>query len=715
MRQRVLPPQIRTTPRAQRKQRQTVQQTWCCGCLLLLIVSGVVLGLLAPRIGAWWHEQRQRRAEAASYHFPLELQVEGRHFLRYQLVPIVLRIQGPDGQSVASSSPPRITVFHEGEPVVTVGRVGKLQPRYQPQSKDYLCYWPIPWMAKAGEYLIQARVKLEDPTQWRWAETTSEEEVLPTEEDRPPPQGDTYCTAQATILVERRELPPFPPGTCIATWEADFPQGPVNLPTGGKGDWRAIMDWCEFMGADTLLFRGAVTSTSWGPLGAEQPFVAHNLEAIPRLGAEAHRHDLKFGVWAMAYATLPPDNNVGKPPYDYAQDISRRTGQISSKDFISLLDEQRLKDLTEFCRQMQAEPAVDLVGLDYMRSSEEGGYEMTEAFTSEMPVELPANWGQLSQKQRWKYVARKVEVDYTTQAGREFYEQWNWWRAHRGAEILDSILHKSGLEKPFFLFVFSWMHGQQSGQDPPMFTDAGASLLLPMLYQMPTQRHFEYTMRQWNDYMRAGQANLAPGDQVDDFWHQRSREPIASPELLYERMREAQRRMIFEGQPVGAFWHDISRAAVKGNLGPYPASEWALAGAAAFSQLRQSWSVYPLKFALRCPKQVRFGLPFRLRVTIENLSDTKIKDLSLRLANTAKVRARQPADNNKNIAALGPGEKLEVPLDVVVTAPSPSRHNRFMVGVRTGWPARNYGETFRSDLPATFVLMQYVQATATGG
>ncbi len=713
MRQRVIPPQIRTTPRARRKQRQTTQQTRCCGCLLLLIVSMVVLGLMAGRIGDWWREQRQRRAEAASYHFPLELEVEGRHFLRYQLVPIVLRIQDPEGQPVVSTSPPRITVFYEGDPVVTVGRVEKLGPRYRLQSKDYICHWPIPWMAKAGEYLIQARVKLEDPTQWRWAKATSEEKVLPSEEAVAPPQGDTYCTAQATIFVERRELPPFPPGTCIATWEADFPQGPVRLPSGGKGDWRAMIAWCEFMGADTLLFRGAVTSTSRGPLGAEQPFVSHNLEAIPRLGAEAHRHDLKFGVWAMAYATLPTNTNVGKPPYDYAQDISRRTGNISSKDFISLLDEQRVKDLAEFCRQMQAEPTVDLVGLDYMRSSEVGGYEVTNLFTSEMPVKLPSNWDQLSQKQRWKYVARKVEVDYTTPAGRDFYEQWNWWRAHRGAEIVDRIIRDSELKKPFFLFVFSWMHGRQSGQDPPMFTDARTSLLLPMLYQMPDQQRFEYTMRQWNDYMRPGQVNLAPGDQVDDFWHQRSRDPVASPELLYQRMREGHRRMIFEGQPVGAFWHDISRAAVKGNLGPYPGTEWALAGAAAFSQVRQSWRVYPLKFTFSCPKRVRFGIPFRIRVTIENLCATKIKDIVLRLENTVKVKVS--GQGRKLIAALGPGEKLEVPLDVVVTGPSPARHDRFMVCVRAEWPPRDYGETFRSDLPTTFVLMQYVKATATGG
>ena len=116
-----------------------------------------------------------------------------------------------------------------------------------------------------------------------------------------------------------------------------------------------------------------------------------NLAAIPRIAAEAHRHGLKFGVWAVAYATLPERTNKDKPQYRYAKDISRSTGEISDTAFISLLDERRREGLAAFMRKMQATANVDYVGLDYIRSGADwGGYELVEPFAQEMPVvDLP--------------------------------------------------------------------------------------------------------------------------------------------------------------------------------------------------------------------------------------------------------------------------------------------------------------------------------------
>lgn len=676
------------------------------------------MAAMGGRLRTWVTARQQARLEAEAYRFPLELEVEGSRFWRYQLVPITLRLQDPEGRPVVTDQPPVLTVWFRGAPVTTVGNLQKLQPRYRPEKQDYRCNWPIPWMAEPGTYIVQARVKLDDPRQWRWAEEPQEKRTLGKPKPPLPPRGEAWCTAQAAIEVVQRPPPAFPAGTCFATWEMDYPTGPVTLPRGGKTSdgARAMVEWCKFMGADTLLFRGAYTSAAHGALSREQPFVPHNLEAIPALAAEARHRGLRFGAWAIAYETFPNKPvggrplNEGKPPYRYAQDISRTTGKVSELDFISLLDEQRLADLARFAAQMQADPNVDFVGLDYMRS-DRGGYEMTDVFTEEMPVELPLAWPRLSQTQRWQFMAGKIEKDW--QKDKDFYEQWNWWRAHRGAEIVEGIIRQAQLTKPLFIFVLSWNHGVQHGQDAAMFNDAGAGVLLPMLYQMPSQGHFEWTMRQWADYMKPGQAVLAPGDQVDWFWHQNSLNP-AGPELLYQRMTEAQRRMIYQGRPIGAFWHDISRAAVAGRLGPYPGYEWALAGAAAFSQVRQAWGVYPLQVTMApLPAKARFGVPVRARVTVENRSSVRVDNLSLRLETTPGVKPAGPG--RKAIPYLDPNVKIEVPLDAVITMPNGARGNRFMVCLRLDWPQRDYGKQFRSDLPTTFVMMQYIQVSASGG
>jgi hypothetical protein len=415
-------------------------------------------------------------------------------------------------------------------------------------------------------------------------------------------------------------------------------------------------------------------------------------------------------VWAIAYETFPYHSNAGKPPYQFAQDISRATGQTRPGHFISLLDPQRPKDLAGWAAKMQADPNVDFVGLDYMRS--EGCYEMTDGFASEMPVKLPSNWAQLGEKQRWEFVAGKVEKElYSDQ---NFYDQWNWYRAHKDAEVVQSIIAQAHLSKPLYIFMLSWKHGFQHGQDPYMFNDAGVGVLLPMLYQMPSQQHFEWTMQAWQSYMRPGQANLAPGDQLDWFWHQKSTKP-AGPELLYNRMVEAHRRMIPGSQPVGTFFHDLSRAAVKGNQGPYPGSEWALAGAAAFSQVRQDLGVYPLRVTLaKLPERAAFGETIPARVTIENLSGATIGKLTLRLEDTPGVGAG--GAKAKSVPQLGPKEKWEVPLEAVVRTPIGygARGNRFMICLRLDWAPGDYGKEFRNDLPTTFVMMQYVSVSASG-
>jgi hypothetical protein len=126
------------------------------------------------------------------------------------------------------------------------------------------------------------------------------------------------------------------------------------------------------------------------------------------MAAVAHRGGLKCGAWAAAYSTYPRGSNARKPGYQRAKDISRSTGAIRDLDFISLLEPKRVDHLAAFVAQMQSDPNVDYVGLDYMRS-DRGGYEMVDRFTSEMPLRLPAGFSGWSQTRRWAYVAGKID------------------------------------------------------------------------------------------------------------------------------------------------------------------------------------------------------------------------------------------------------------------------------------------------------------------
>ncbi len=695
------------SPAIQRRRAQAQRRSMCC-CLLMVIVSLIIV-ILAFRgaIGRLFRSRGEQPA-AAAVAFPLQLETTRSWYYRYRLVPFSIRVV--DAQGKPQTRPkPEVVVKHGGEVVTTVGNVKEVQLRYDHAQGLWRARWPIPWNAQPGEYKFEARMEI-DPARWNW-ETPEARKRRGKEEKPAEPEGPAFCIASRPFKVNARKRPKLEPGLCAVTWEFDFRER-FSGPDGSTGDWRKLFDWVEYVGGDALWFRGAVTDASGGKLTIEHPFKAVNLEAIPLLAAEAHRRGIKFGTWAAAYATYPRRSSQ-KPPYEYALDISRSTGAGTRKDFISLLDDRRVEALADFFRQMQEQPNVDMVGLDYMRS-DRGGYEMVKRFTEEMPLELPEGWQNWSLNRKQRYVAIKVEEEW--QSAPYFYDQWNWWRAHLDADIVRRIIEKSGINKPTWVFMLSWWHGRQHGQDPLMFADAGITMLAPMLYQVPNRAHFDKMVKDWHEYLRKDQVNLIVGDQVDDHWHQETRNPPA-PAELYDRIVTAHLHYTKDKGTVGAFWHDINRAAAPYNRGPYSGREWALAGAAAFSRVRDTWRVYPLRVTLDAPDRQMVASTFTVRVNIENIVNKEVRGIRVAVCDTPWVvplNLKEDAASGEPytlVRGIGRGQKLEVPLQVRISQADSARANRFMIAVRVTWKQGDYGEGVRPELPRQIVVMKYIVGT----
>ncbi|MCD6359931.1 MAG: hypothetical protein J7M38_03640, partial [Armatimonadetes bacterium] len=341
--------------------------------------------------------------------------------------------------------------------------------------------------------------------------------------------------------------------------------------------------------------------------------------------------------------------------------------------------------------------------------------EMTDRFTSEMPVKLPDGWADWSERRRQRYMAVKIEEEWQTDP--RFYECWNWWRAHLGADIVRRIIDGSGITKPTWIFVLTWLHGVQHGQDPLMFTDAGITMLAPMLYQVDSRGMFDEVVKAWNGYIKPGQVNLVPGDQVDFYWPQKMVSPRPAPAELYDRIVTAHTGFC-DGEPqVGAFWHDINRAANPSNLGPFSGREWALAGAAAFSKVRDSWGVYPLRVTLTAPDSHTIASTFTVTVNIENLTGREVRNIKVALPDTPLVMPRgvtMPDDHSEpfiRVKSLGGGQIVQVPVQVRITRADAARGNRAMIAVRVTWDEGRFDEPVRNDLPRQIVVMKYVKGT----
>lgn len=696
-----------TSPAAQRRHVQAQRRSMCC-CSLMVLLS-LLIAVLAFRGAIRGHLDRRRQPQPPQVSFPLSIETERAWYYRYHLVPFTLTSLQPDGQP-RRDTPPVVTVRYQGKAAPLLGHFNHLPVRYDEATGTWRGYWPPYWNSEPGTYIIEARIPI-DPTQWEWW-TPKQKRQYRREHGGAEPQaaGEAWAVAAVPVTLQARERASLPPGMCVATWEFDFRETFVG-PDGSRGDWRKLFDWVDYVGADTFWFRGAVTEGRG--LTLQQPFKQINLDAIPKLGEEAHRRGLKFGTWAVAYSTYPRSND-GKPPYDFALDVSRTTGAARYHNFISLLDDRRVAALTDFFRRMQESEHVDMVGLDYMRS-DRGGYEMVERFTSEMPVRLPDAWSQWSERRRQQYVAYKVEEEWQKDA--KFYECWNWWRAHIGAEIVRRIIDGSGVQKPTWIFVLTWLHGTQHGQDPLMFTDAGISMLAPMLYQVDSRGMFDEVVEAWQEYLKPGQVNLAPGDQVDFYWHQKMVSPRPAPAELYDRIVTAHEQFCRGERQMGAFWHDINRAASGTNLGPFSGREWALAGAAAFSRVRDSWGVYPLRVTLQAPDTAPVASTFTVTVNIENLTQRDVRNIEVAVCDTPLIIARDLTQTNDRrerfttVSVLNGKQTVQVPIQLRIARADAARGNRAMVAIRVRWAAGDFPAPVRNELPRQIVVMKYVRGT----
>ncbi len=698
------------------------RESRCCTVVLVLVMFAVLVAILGPRLWRRWRHPAPL-APAPSAYFPLNLTISADTYQRYDLVPVTVEFVDQRGLAISGKAP-AVWVEHNGERISGVAGLKQVPVKYRPEIQRWHGYWPIPWHAERGEYTIVAETKL---TAKLWAWETPEEqrrrdqEARRTHRRRTPReqlQGQGNCRAFAQFRIEGRQLRDLAPGTCIATYEQ-----PVFLdrgdylvgPDGSKGDWHKVLDWAHFIGADTVWFLGGTSNVPRAERGDDQdkPWHLGTLEAIPQIARQAKSEGFRFGVWAIAYRVRRQPG--GRPEaYRYALDAERTAQRIVEWSFVSLLDQQRPRHLAELFAEWNADPNIDHLGLDYIRA--ERGYEIADLVVEQMGLEVPDEWKSWSKNRRMLWMAHKIEVEWKDDP--KFYERWNWWRAHRTSRIVRSICRGARVKKPVWCFILSWKHGTQHGQDPYMFADAGMDYCGAMLYQAESRRHFEFAVKHWQGYAQPGELNLLVGDQVDDDWHQerpgvRMRQPRTSVEEFYRRLRVGTTMMMRGEKARGIFVHDVGRI-ISGKTGPYGGREWALAGAAAASELRNNWGLYPIALKVKAPRQAALGQRFTISVAVTNRTDSTLNDVEVSLYKTVGVTL--PANATQQIPTLNPRAVYVLRFDVAIPNASPGRRNRFMVAAKGTWPRQFQGPNANvwpeqaSRLPRQYVQFAYVNA-----
>lgn len=515
-----------------------------------------------------------------------------RDYLRYELVPLVAKIEWSPGKPVEGVVPV-IKAYHAEN--LVKNSMGEFRLRYDDSSEVYTGGWAIPFNPELGKYRLEVTVSL----------------------------GSDRFSLQNSIEIEvdGRAPPPIDTAICAMTIEAqsDLIENPVSNPLGGKWDWRNYIGWAQLLCANTILY-----SVGWsveGKVTSEDPWLSAGPTTFGKLAEEAHKNGFKFGGWIGSFLVWgKPELGLG---YRYCWEYE--DGRLRRNHHVSMDDEKRIKDIAELAKKIEEDPNVDYVGFDYIRPGP-GGLEMVNDFVDSLAIETPENWESLTIHERMRWLGKVLwhKSDSTVCA------RWDWWRAHKSGSVLARIIEEGQLRKPVWAFVLGWDKGHQHGQDPLMLSDAGASFCAVMLYES-TAKEEKAMIGQWSRYLKGDEVNLIVGEAVDWVLMGESKEPEAPQEFTIRLSGGI--RGLSSGYPTcGLFWHDLNRTHW-GSLGPYSRIEWVNAGAAAFTRLRSE----------------RGEIPFRTRVithdrwadvVIENTTDEVIEDLSITFIETPGVALR---------------------------------------------------------------------------
>ena len=489
------------------------------GWVLFLALAAMYASVFAAR--GWWRDWIRSvhlgAGQAVYYHDAI--------------VDIRLWTRDPALADFWKNEPPVVEVRRGGQTLTTIAGLREVKLAYDDSQGAWIGRWPCPWDADEGEY--ELALSSGQPLSGRL-------------------RADSF-------RIARRKPAPVPRGFTVFTLESAAPlKGMVVVaPDGTKKDWKGLLDWVEYVGADAFWMLGGQTP-------GEKPgetWVTYNLDMIPEVARECHRRGIKFGVYAMCYLTMSKAERL--PRYQYALEIEK--GRSVPTRAISLNDPNRPSDVAALLKRFADDPDVDYVGLDYIRNAL-GGYELVDDFYKEMPgVSPPPEWAKLSTDEKRLWFARKKIM----RRDPAFIDAWQWWRAHRVAGIVRRIRAEIGGKKPLWAFTLTWDKGWHHGQDPVMMNDAGVDLDSLMLYEA-TQEQFNALIHDWHAYVKRGDVQLVVGDIMDWGLHQKS---PAGPKEFGRRMKLAIDEIYQDGPASGIFFHDLGRA-LWGRLGPWGTRGW---------------------------------------------------------------------------------------------------------------------------------------------
>lgn len=464
----------------------------------------------------------------------------------------------------------------------------------------------------------------------------------------------------ASFQVVHSDLPSVQGGFSVINLEyvASLDNKEIRGPDGEIGDYKMIAKWLKYVDVDALWMLAAQTSGWYSKTSPTNPWVSGGLRNLELLAPVIKENNLQLGAYIMSFYT--PGNGKKIVGYKPSLGYDKQTGTLYASKHVSLIDERRLKDMTEIARSFQQNKYVDFIGFDFIRTGRADGYEMGPQVVKDMNIPTPRGYEYFTDVEKTKWFAQLVENLSNESAVRK----WRWWRAHRVATIVHNVIKDAGINKPVWVYTLGWSWGHQHGQDPYMFFDAGVFIDAVMLYEA-SKEMFANMMVMWPRYMFLAGNNLMVGNStdvrlLDSKWEH------PAVEYVY-RSKKGYRRIYRNGLARGIFMHDISRALWSSYRG-LEMEEWAIVHGYVTSAYRSELGLIPYRGTISFSDDQRKGV-----IRVENLGNATLSSIKLRLAPTHAWQ--KVTDDIPESFSLKPGEKKVFTFDALVRPEHRNREN----------------------------------------
>ena len=388
------------------------------------------------------------------------------------------------------------------------------------------------------------------------------------------------------FLVTRRPLQPLPEPLFMWTvenggrydhLEADFLRDP-------SFSAEHIDRWIERTGFNTLYFMIGQTNSSLKSVDEGNPWIPGPLKTWR--GFARHRQASYKGGYIGSYLSFGNGNRKLKQ-YRFSKDFDDDQKRIFTNKFISITDSQREADILKLAKELDENEDIDFVGLDYIRMGP-GGFENYQEFADIFGITLPGG----DEDEKISYVGSHVRLGTIP----DLREKWRYFRAYKTAQVIRRV--SKAVRKPLFVFTLGWEQGHSHGQDPAMFSDAGADVIMVMFYEATHLQH-DQMMESWRDYLKeAGPLQVLAGQDVDVVLNDAADPARQGPEEMLRRYEDNIRVLSERGQLAGFFLHDLVRT-FNGRILPHYSEEWLFAAGTVRQRFLEKRGEAPVSSSLK--------------------------------------------------------------------------------------------------------------------